>query len=190
MKVDSPAPRRAIALMAVLVATASAVAACQAPGSAPKPTSTAALPSASPTPTPSPTTDKEAIMAVYREVYHAGPRAEQAPPEDRSTILEPVATQPLLDTMLKGIAALRARGRVTWGQPIFHIFEVDIRGDGALLRDCQDAQKAGQADDRTGKRLTHGMPGTYMVAALAKQANGAWRVAKMTQLTEPCSPTS
>jgi hypothetical protein len=40
--------------------------------------------------------------------------------------------------MLKGIAALRAQGRVTWGQPIF---QVDIRGDGALLRDCQDARR-------------------------------------------------
>ncbi|MEV0623973.1 hypothetical protein AB0I81_62410 [Nonomuraea sp. NPDC050404] len=129
-------------------------------------------------------------MAAYREVYLAGPRAERAQPEDRRAILEPVTTQPLLSTMLKGIAALRAKGRVTWGQPVFHVFEVDIRDDRAVLRDCQDARKAGQADDRTGKRLTHGMPQTYMVAALAREADGAWRVAKMMQLTEPCSPTS
>ncbi|MCA2178472.1 hypothetical protein LDL08_19980 [Nonomuraea glycinis] len=175
--------------MAVLVSAAIAVTACQSGDSVPEPSSTAAL-SATPAPTPSPTSDKEAILAAYREVYRTGPLAERAQPQDRRAILKPVATQPLLGTMLKGIAALRAQGRVTWGQPVFHIFEVDIRGDGALLRDCQDARKAGQADDRTGKRLTHGMPHTYMVAALAKEADGMWRVAKMTQLTEPCSPVS
>lgn len=177
-------------VVALVVTAVGGVAGCQSSGLHPGPTLAAKHSAAPTTPTPSPTTDKEAIMAVYREVYRAGPLAERAQPEERRAILKPVATQPLLGTMLKGIAALRAQGRVTWGQPDFHIFEVDIRDDGALLRDCQDARKAGQADDRTGKRLTHGMPHTYMVAALTKEADGVWRVAKMTQLTEPCSPTS
>ncbi|MGW4792715.1 hypothetical protein ACWEPC_09940 [Nonomuraea sp. NPDC004297] len=90
--------------------------------------------------------------------------------------------------MLKGITALRSHGRVTWGQPVLHTFDVQVQGDRAALHDCQDARKAGQADDRTGKRLTHGMPATHMVAALVKDADGAWRVAKVEQLEEPCSP--
>ncbi|TDD16058.1 hypothetical protein [Nonomuraea diastatica] len=138
--------------MALIVTAVGGVAGCQSGEHHPGPTLAAKHSAAPTTPTPSPTTDKEAIMTVYREVYRAGPLAERAQPEERRAILKPVATQPLLGTMLKGIAALRAQGRVTWGQPDFHIFEVDIRDDGALLRDCQDARKAGQADDRTGKR--------------------------------------
>jgi hypothetical protein len=176
-------------LAAMLVSAAIAVAACQSGDSVSEPSSTAAL-SATPTPTPSPTSDKEAILAVYRELYRAGPRAEHARPEERRAILEPVATQALLNRMLKGIAALRAEGRVTWGQPIFHIFKVDIRGNAAVLHDCQDLRKAGQADYRSGKRINHGMPNTYIIAAFAKGADDVWRIGKMEQLTEPCSPAA
>ncbi|MFB4269638.1 hypothetical protein [Nonomuraea sp. GTA35] len=125
---------------------------------------------------------------MYRELYNAGPRAERAAPDKRKAILQQVVTQPLLGTMLEGIAALRAQGRVTWGQPILHTFDVQVQGDRAALHDCQDARKAGQADDRTGKRLTHGMSATHMVAALVKEDDGIWRVAKVDQLDEPCSP--
>jgi hypothetical protein len=125
---------------------------------------------------------------VYRELYNVGPRAERASSDERRAILKQVATQPLLDTMLKGITALRAQGRVTWGQPVLHPFDVQVHGNRAALHDCQDARKAGQADDRTGKRLTHGMPATHMVAALVKEDDGRWRVAKVDQLEEPCSP--
>ncbi|MDF5759043.1 hypothetical protein [Spongiactinospora sp. TRM90649] len=127
-------------------------------------------------------------MAAYRELYLAGPRAEHARPEERRAVLKHVATRPLLDTMLEGIAALRASGRVTWGNPTLHTFDVKVQGDRATLHDCQDARKAGQADARSGKRLTHGMPGTHMVAALIKEADGVWRVAKVDQLEKPCSP--
>ncbi|MEV0168978.1 hypothetical protein [Nonomuraea fuscirosea] len=127
---------------------------------------------------------------MYRELYVAGPRAEHAPSAKRRAILERVAAPPLLDTMLKGITALRASGRVTWGQPVLYTFDVRVQGDRADLHDCQDARKAGQADDRTGKRLTHGMPATHMVAALIKGTDGAWRVAKVEQLEEPCSPAA
>jgi hypothetical protein len=177
-------------LVAVLASAAIAVAACQSGGSVPEPSSTAAPPSGTPTPTTNPTSDKEAILAVYRELYRAGPRAEHARPEERRAILEPVATQPLLNTMLKGIAALRAGGRVTWGQPIFHIFKVDIRGNAAVLHDCQDLRQAGQTDYRSGKRINHGMSNTYIIAALAKGADDVWRIGKMEQLTEPCSPAA
>ncbi|MEV4390558.1 hypothetical protein [Nonomuraea sp. NPDC049607] len=172
----------------MLLTAASAVVACQSGGSSPEPASTAALPSAAPTPTPQPTRGKDAILAIYRELYRVGPQAERALAEQRRAILEPVVTQPLLDTMLKGIEALRARGRVTYGYPILHTFDVQIRGTSAVLHDCQDGSKGGQADYRTGKHLTHGMPGTHMIAAFAKEADGGWRVAKVDQLDTPCSP--
>lgn len=67
-------------------------------------------------------------------------------------------------------------------------YDVQIRGDRAVLHDCQDGTNGGHADHRTGKRLTHGMPGTHMLAAFAKEEDGVWRVAKVDQVDEPCSP--
>ncbi|WP_147268178.1 hypothetical protein [Spongiactinospora rosea] len=92
--------------------------------------------------------------------------------------------------MLEGIAALRAEGRVTYGYPVIHFFDVRIEGGRASLHDCQDARKVGQADDRTGKRISRGLPGTHMVAALIKESDGVWRVAKVDQLKVPCSPAA
>lgn len=189
MKAESAGFRSAMPLAAALLAATTSVAACTG-NSAPSPTTAAAKPAASATSTPSTPTDEDAVLAVYRELYVAGPRAEHAPSAKRRAILERVAAPPLLDTMLKGITVLRASGRVTWGQPVLHTFDVRVQGDRAALHDCQDARKAGQADDRTGKRLTHGMPATHMVAALIKGADGAWRVAKVEQLEEPCSPAA
>ncbi|MDF5758430.1 hypothetical protein [Spongiactinospora sp. TRM90649] len=163
----------------------SAVVACQPDGVAPQPTRTAALPSVTPTPTP--TSDRDAVLAAYRALYREGPRAERAHPKERRAILKQVATWPLLDSMLEGIAALRADGRMTYGYPIFRFFDVQIGGDRAALHDCQDARNVGQADEKTGKRLSHGVTGTHMVAALIKESDGMWRVAKVDQLKVPCS---
>ncbi|MBO4269073.1 hypothetical protein [Microbispora triticiradicis] len=172
--------------MAMFVVTASAVTACQSSGTAPEPTLTMTPPS----PTPTATTSEDAVLAVYRDLYPAGQRAERAYPAERKAILEHVATQPLLNRMLRGIAALRATHRVTWGNPEHHPFDVRIERDRAILHDCQDARKGGQADDRTGKRLTHGTSRIHLVATLTKGADGAWRVSKVEQVKEPCSPTA
>ncbi|MFC0554904.1 hypothetical protein ACFFHJ_28800 [Planotetraspora thailandica] len=130
------------------------------------------------------------VVAAYRDLYPAGQRAEHAPPEERRAILDDVATQPLLDRMLRGIAALRVTGRVTWGAPVIHAFEVRIEEDRATLHDCQDGSKAGQADDKTGKHLTRGSTGTHLIANLSKGTDGAWRISKVEQVDEPCSPAS
>jgi hypothetical protein len=148
------------------------------------------MPAATPAQGPAHSTVEEAVLAVYRNLYPAGQRAEKTSPEERKAILESVATQPLLDRMLRGIAALRTTGRVTWGSPVIHASDIEIKGDRATLRDCQDGTKSGQANDKTGERLTHGKGGTHLVATLRKGKDGAWRVAKVEQVKEPCSPAA
>ncbi|PZG45884.1 hypothetical protein C1I98_15135 [Spongiactinospora gelatinilytica] len=172
--------------------TVAATAACQSDAHTDfaRPTPISTQPPAYPSISPTPATDRDAVLAVYRELYRAGQRAEYATPAERRVILERVAAQPLLSTMLEGIAALRAKGRVTYGFPSIHSYGLRITGSRASLHDCQDGRTGGQADDRTGKRLTHGMPGTHMVAALSKEADGVWRVVKIDQLEEPCSPAT
>ncbi|GIH52331.1 hypothetical protein Mro03_75100 [Microbispora rosea subsp. rosea] len=169
----------------MFVVAASTVAACQSSGTAREPTRTITPPS----PRRTATTSEDVVLAAYRDLYPAGQRAERAYPAERKAILEQVATRPLLSRMLRGIAALRATHRVTWGQPEHHPFDVRIKGDHATLHDCQDARKGGQADDRTGKRLTYGTSRIHLVATLAKGTDGAWRVSKVEQVKEPCSPT-
>jgi len=147
------------------------------------------MPTATQAQDPAHTPAEEAVVAVYRNLYPAGQRAEKTQPEERKAILEDVATQPLLNRMLRGIAALRTTGRVTWGSPVVHASDIKIKGDRATLHDCQDGSHSGQADDKTGKRLTHGKTGTHLVATLRKGDDGAWRVSKVEQVEEPCSPT-
>ncbi|MEV4218806.1 hypothetical protein [Nonomuraea sp. NPDC049725] len=134
-------------------------------------------------------TAEEAVLGAYRELYPAGQRAEKALPAERRMILAGVAAQPLLDRMLRGIAALRATSRVTWGSPVIHASQVEIKDDRATLHDCQDGSNSGQADDKMGERLTHGKSGTHLRATLHKGKDGAWRVSKVDQLEEPCSST-
>lgn len=146
------------------------------------------MPTATPAQGPAHSTAEEAVVAVYRDLYPAGQRAEKTAPEERKAILEHVATQPLLDRMLRGIAALRVTRRVTWGSPVIHASDIVIKGDQATLHDCQDGTRLGQADDKTGEHLTHGKGGTHLVATLQNGKDGAWRVSKVEQVEEPCSP--
>ncbi|MFF3671591.1 hypothetical protein [Microtetraspora malaysiensis] len=129
-------------------------------------------------------------MAVYRDLYPAGQHAEQALPEERKAILERVATQPLLNRMLRGIAALRATDRVTWGNPVLHTFDVQVKDDRATLHDCQDTSRTGQANAKTGERLIHGKSRTHLVATLLRGVDGAWRISTLEQVNEPCSPAA
>jgi hypothetical protein len=168
---------------AFIFVTMVAVTACRSSDSH-TPTKTVAPPS----PSRSPLSDQDAITSAYRNLYVVGQRAEQASPEQRRSVLATVATQPLLDRMLRGIAALQATGRATWGMPVHHTFDVKINGDKATLHDCQDATKTGQADAKTGRRLTHGMTGTHLVVSFRKGKDGAWRASTLEQVDDSCSP--
>ncbi|MFI6321606.1 hypothetical protein ACIBG8_29005 [Nonomuraea sp. NPDC050556] len=132
----------------------------------------------------------QAPIVSYRDLYPAGQSAERAEPRQRKEILGQYATDPLLSRMSRGIAALRVTGRVTWGLPVIHPYDLQIEGDTATLHDCQDARKTGQADDKTSERLTHGTANTHLRATLRKGADGAWRVATLEQLEEPCVVSS
>lgn len=186
MRLLGSRPKRTIASAGTLVLTVIAGGACTS--------GEAASPSARSTPQPASASTtasgEDAVLAVYRSLYPTARKAEQALPGERRRLLEQVATQPLLDRMSRGIAALRATGRVTWGMPVLHPYEVRVEGDRATLHDCQDDTGTGQADDRTGKRLTHGVRNVHLVATLLRGEDGAWRLSTLEQVKEPCSPPS
>ncbi|RBQ16965.1 hypothetical protein DP939_28350 [Spongiactinospora rosea] len=181
-KVRVVLPRKSVLpLVVVVLAATGAAVACQSGSTTPTPARTVVLPSATPTPT-----EKDAVLAVYRAMYPAGRRAEQASPKQRRPILAQVATQPLLDRMLRGITALRATGRVTYGMPVLHEFDVRIDGDRATLHDCQDDRNTGQADDKTGEALLRGTEKVHLIISLRRGMDRAWRVSQMEQSDEPC----
>lgn len=171
----------------VLVALALSTSACGPDeGALPKPSpSTATTVSAQPAPTTGAAAE-EAVIAAYKGIYLAGRRAEHTPDGQRKPIIAPYATEPLLSRMLRGIVALRATGRFTWGMPVIHPFDVKIRGQKATLHDCQDDRNTGQMDEKTSKRVLHGSENTHLVATLLL-VDGTWKVSTLEQVRQPCS---
>ncbi|MFC5830043.1 hypothetical protein [Nonomuraea insulae] len=133
--------------------------------------------------------NEQLIRTAYQNLYTAGQQAEKTPADQRRLILADVAADPLLNRMLRGIAALQATGRVTWGTPVLNTFDVKVDDDTATLHDCQDDTKTGQADAKTGERLTHGTTGTHLVVTYQKGKDGIWRASTLKQVDDPCSPT-
>lgn len=176
--------------MGVVIAVVVILSGCQASGGSSAPPPISAKAASPPVPSPSSLSGGEAVVAVYRDLYSSGQLAERTPANGREPILARVAAQPLLNRMLRGIAALQATDRVTWGSPVIHTFNVAIKDDRATLHDCQDATGTGQADAKTGERLTHGKSGTHLVATLRKGKDGAWRISTLEQVKEPCSPAA
>lgn len=183
----SPAPDQTVtlpALPAALLALLAVLAGLTACGSS-------SHPGTIPSPTATVSQDASALAAVvgaYDALWPAGQRAEAAPEADRQAILTPVATSTQLATMLDGIAALRAADRRTWGQVVLHPYDVQVNGDTATVQDCQNDSRAGQMNASTGQRLTHGGPAVHLQATLRRGADGAWRVARIVQVSQPCLP--
>ncbi|WP_433432252.1 hypothetical protein [Nonomuraea sp. CA-141351] len=177
------------ALGALIVGMAAAATACRSrdasSGASPATTNTASPAAQGKAAVP----EEQAVATAYRNLYVSGQQAERTSPERRRPLLANVATQPLLDRMVRGIAALQATGRVTWGNPVLHTFDVKVNGDKASLHDCQDATETGQADAKTGERLTHGTTDTHLVVTFRKGEDGAWRASTLEQVDGPCSPT-
>ncbi|WP_328708876.1 hypothetical protein [Microbispora hainanensis] len=170
--------------LVVLALSASACAADE--GALPQPSPTASM-TVSPQPGTTPTGKaEEAVLAAYKGIYSAGRRAEHTPDGQRKSIIAPFATEPLLSRMLRGIVALRAGGRFTWGTPVFHPFDIKVKGQKATLHDCQDNRNSGQMDEKTSKRVLHGSENTHLVATLLL-VEGAWKVSTLEHVRESCS---
>ncbi|WP_152990763.1 hypothetical protein [Sphaerimonospora mesophila] len=174
--------------LALIVLALSASACGANEGALPKSSPSVATTVSPPQPAPTPTgmAAKEALVAAYKGLYSAGQHAERIPDGQRKSIISPYVTEPLLSRMLRGIVALRASGRFTWGMPVFHPFGVKVKGQKATLHDCQDNRNTGQMDEKTSKRVLHGSENTHLVATL-HLVDGAWKVSTLEHVREPCS---
>jgi hypothetical protein len=131
------------------------------------------------------------VITAYTAYFPALVAAEPQPPARAAAMLTPHAAQPYLGHVLAQIAGFRARGEVAWGYLVPHITSVQITGNGseAIVRDCQDAASAWLVSSATGKVIpgTTGSYRTALIAALARGADGRWRLALLAHLAGSCS---
>ena len=130
------------------------------------------------------------VIAAYTAYFPALLAAEPQPQARAAAMLAPYAAQPYLGHVLAQIAAYRADDEVSWGYLIPHITSVQVSGDQAVVRDCQDASSAWLVSSVTGQVIpgTTGYARTSLVAGLARGSDGRWRLTFLGHLTDPCEP--
>jgi len=177
-------PRRQARTMA-LAAAAVTLVACASNNIktvAPQPPSTSLTPLPPPPPpagTTSPSTDtNQAVLSQYRHFWAALPAVSGAPPQDRRALLEPLAVNPELDSLLNGMAKQDSAAKGIYGQ---NVLSPRLQSSGqtsiAVVTDCQDSSGSGVADRKTGRHLTVGVKRNPAATTLHQGADGTWRVA-------------
>jgi len=100
-----------------------------------------------------------------------------AQPETRwRQVLSAVAADPELTRVLEGTRAQKRSGVTRYGQVVARPAVVAVTGATARVRDCQGADRSGQADARTGRRITVGVARNPLNGYLARGSDGRWRV--------------
>jgi hypothetical protein len=130
------------------------------------------------------------VIAAYTAYFPALLAAEPLSQARAAAMLAPDAAQPYLGHVLAQIAAYRADDEVSWGYLVPHVTSVQVSGDQAIVRDCQDASNAWLVSSVTGQVIpgTTGYARTSLVAGLARGSDGRWRLTFLGHLTDPCEP--
>lgn len=146
----------------------------------------AAATSASPSATLTPASDNEPILAAYREFFAAQTRISSAPAGERRVMLEPLATDPALSRVLRGMFAADELGEVGYGQEVLDPRVTNVDGDDAEIEDCQDTSGIGRKKRDNGKIVTRGTPEADVRATMRRGADGSWRVATVEYKDAAC----
>ena len=130
------------------------------------------------------------VIAAYTAYFPALLAAEPLPQARAAAMLAPYAAQPYLAHVLAQIAAYQANDEVSWGSLVPHVTSVQVSGNQAVVRDCQDASSAWLVSSATGRVIpgTTGYARTSLVAALARGSDGRWRLTFLGHLADPCEP--
>jgi hypothetical protein len=152
-------------------------------GIEPPPTNTTTQP-ATATSTPS---VQDAILAQYRAFWAKLTTISKMPAAGRRAALTAITVDPELKSLLAGMAATDAKGQVFYGADIPRATTASISPDGnrAVVDDCQDSSHAGNADRRTGQRLTVGVARNHVVTTMSRSAN-VWKVYFVSHTKTPC----
>ena len=136
---------------------------------------TSGTPSGSPT---APADQRAAVEAAYREFWRVGQSFDRDYPQPQwRGVLSRVAADPVLSRALSGARLQRQNGTVLYGQVVLRPRVVSVGPQGrARVSDCQDTSRTGQADAKSGKHRTVGVPRSPVNATLVRGVDGHWRV--------------
>jgi len=170
--------RRATGLVVVLAATLLAGCDQATQPTPPAQASNTSPGSGSPSGTPSPTgTDQRAgVEAAYRRFWAVSWSLDSHPEAQWRQVMSAVAADPELTRVLEGTRAQKRNGITRYGEVAPRPTVVSITGATARVRDCQGADRSGQADARTGRRMTVGIARNPVNGSLVRGADSRWRV--------------
>lgn len=141
-------------------------------GVQPVPTSTSPVATATPTPSV-----QDQILTQYRAFWARLTPVSRMPAASRRAALSAFTVDPELRSLLAGMAATDAKGRVFYGADVTRATQASINPDGsrAVIDDCQDSSGAGDADKATGKKLTYGSRRNHVVTTMSRDGS-TWKV--------------
>jgi hypothetical protein len=116
------------------------------------------------------------VLAQYAGFWTVIVPASRARADRRRAIVAQYATDPELSRLLRGLVAAEMVGEGQYGAAVPHARVVSVRGSVAMVRDCQDASRAGRISLKTGKPITRGVARNPVKASLARDVDGRWRV--------------
>lgn len=123
--------------------------------------------------------ERDIVMDAYTQFWPRLHEAAGAPESRWAELMRDVATDPQLSRTLGALREQRAQARTLYGVEVARVTNVDVSGERATVKDCQDASQAGQADANTGDRKTVGVARNPVSAALVRGPDGKWRVSEI-----------
>jgi len=141
--------------------------------------------SVSPSPTPS---SRTLVLTQYAAFWSHLTAVSEAAAADRRQMLSAFATNPALNSLLKGMATADRKGQVFYGQdlPRPRLTRLSDQDGVAVVDDCQDSSHSGIADKSTGRHLTVGVSRNHVVVTMHRGDDGQWRVAFVSYTRTKC----
>lgn len=113
------------------------------------------------------------IREVYGGLWQNSWRLQDQPRAEWGSVLERSAADPLREQLLERKQQDQQTGTRLWGRVTTHIRDIEVRGKGATVLDCQDSSQAGRLEASGAK--TVGVARNPVTAQLDRTPAG-WRV--------------
>lgn len=169
--------RGSVTLLALVL-----IASCRsAPSSPPSPTSASGVATTGVARTTVSSTpdgaDRAAVEAAYRGFWPVVASFAQLPDSRWQAALGQVATARQSALTISLTRTQRRNGIAVYGQPVPRAPQAVFSGPGrAMVRDCADFSRTGQADAGTGRPKTVGVARNPVRVTLVRGSDGRWRV--------------
>ena len=128
---------------------------------------------------PAPMTPQSAL-ATYRSYQLAYEKAYET---NDPSVLGPVAMEPLLGTITKDMAAIRAQGIIWRFHNVLnpHVQGKSADGSSVTIIDCLKTIGAYKYDAKTGRRLSSWRGGTGLYQAVMRYSDNVWKISDATR---------